>query len=196
MTQSYPVPSIDSYLLTIQTAANASGNSEEVIVSAWALLDTLLVSRPRIKHLVLNTKDYIPAPSEVHELILVEGNHDIVTSPFLTNVDTFVTRSTPGISHDPPVELVDCTRGITQPNEEGSSTIAILSTWVTLEQRQRSIDPTQQSYGGAMQYDNLIASPIRRLETQGAEATKYLLRLQWWSVSSLHTRRRQRCIVL
>ncbi|KAK4498018.1 hypothetical protein PRZ48_010674 [Zasmidium cellare] len=138
---------------------------------------------------------HFPESSNVEEVILIEGDTDLVTSPFLSNIDLLLMRVRPGISHDPPVELAGCARGFTDRNDAGMGVIAAMFNWVGLEERARLIDPAQQSFGGASEYEENIAQPIKTLKAQGVSVTAYLLKLQWWSRSTAIVAPKRHCII-
>lgn len=84
---------------------------------------------------MLNTKDYFPAKSEIQELTIIEGRHDVVLPYFLSRVDTFMSQVMPALGHDPSGSLVGCGRGITDTDADGDRKIAILYSWYGTNER-------------------------------------------------------------
>ncbi|KAF2173681.1 hypothetical protein M409DRAFT_15957 [Zasmidium cellare ATCC 36951] len=122
-----------THFVVVLARVTADRDIRQRTISVWSELDPFLLSSPRTRQIVLNIEDRFPGPSEVHELVLIDGNQELITYRFLHNVDFFTSKAMPMISHDPPVELAGCARGITHPNADGRNTIAILYTWLGME---------------------------------------------------------------
>ena len=157
----------------------------------------MLLSPPQSQPLALNIRNYIPVSDYLHELIIVQRRPELVKTEFLDFVYVLCARTSPGEGHEPPVDLVGCAKGITALGSTGQvRTIAMLWKWLDYEKRARLMDPNQHTIGGATQYENLIASPLRYLEDEGVVVNRSLLYLRRWFPPARKSGHKRRCIIL
>lgn len=174
---------------------------ESFSVPTWDSLVPSLTSEPHTRRIALRTRDHFRHVSPcLKELIIIKGSEQLLDPPdplLLFGLENLASWSIPQVGHDPPIELVGYTQGIT-PSIDGQRTIAILFSWVDEARRSRFIDPEQESYGvyGADEYEQQVASKIRDFEGRGATVESHLWHMQVWSPPVERKKRKQGCVMM
>lgn len=170
--------------------------------SVWTILEPLLRSQPEARHIALHPAglfNFIGSESGRYpkEMIVIRGTDEIFSPPDpleLFDLQTLAAHTISPIGHDSPSDFAGYVQGITN-SINGMRTIAILLHWVDQHKRSMFVDPGQPA--GGTWYERTIASPMHKLEQQGATMESYLCDFKLWTpVVAQPTKHRRSCSVM